>query len=137
MWKSWIARKDRRKDRTEVPIQAVQKQLEHVAREGGFKAVLLTTEDGFTVADIESKLDSESLAALAGFVWEMTRNAVDLTGFESMDQITMGGASGDSVICRSFDISGQPVVLTVIAEAKSSYRHLTDQAVEGIRRILA
>ncbi|MFO8182772.1 MAG: hypothetical protein R6U39_01230 [Candidatus Aegiribacteria sp.] len=118
-------------------MKAVRKQLEHVAREGGFKAALLTTEDGFSVVDIESRLDSSALAALAGFVWKMNREAVELTGFENIDQITMSGPSGDSVICQSFEVMDQPVVLIVIASVESAYRELTDRAVDGIKRILA
>jgi len=136
MTKDRLFRKDRRKDRSDVPMEAVRKQLEHIAREGGFKAALMTTEDGFAVVDVESNLDSAALAALSGFVWKMNRNAVDLTGFSSIDQITMSGPSCDSVICRSFDIEGESVVLTVIARVDAPYRELTDRAVDGIRRIL-
>lgn len=130
-------KEERRRDRSEIPMKAVKKQLEHVAREGGFKAALLTTEDGFSVVDIESNLDSSALAALAGFVWKMNREAVELTGFENIDQITMSGPTGDSVICQSFEAMEQPVVLIVIASVESAYRELTDRAVDGIKRILA
>jgi len=117
-------------------MDAVKKQLEQIARKGGFKAALLTTEDGFAVVDIESKLDSSSLAALAGFVWTMNMNVLDLTGFEKIDQLIMSGPSGDSVICQSFEVLEQPVVLIVIAGVESAHRELTDHAVEGIKRIL-
>lgn len=137
MKKDRLFRKDRRKDRSEVPMEAVKKQLEHIAREGGFKAALLTTEDGFAVVDIESDLDPDALAALSGFVWKMNMNAVDLTGFETIDQISLSGSSCDSVICQSFEIDGEPVVLTVIACVAAPYRALTDRAVEGIRRIMS
>jgi len=117
-------------------MKAVKKQLEHIATKGGFKAALLTTEDGFAVANIESELDSTALAALAGFVWTMNMNVLDLTGFDGLDQVTMTGPSGDSVICQSFEVMDQPVVLIVIASVESPHRKLTDRAVEGIKRIL-
>ena len=129
-------KKDRRRNRSEIPMEAIKIQLEHIAREGGFKAALLTTEDGFTVVNIESELDSSSLAALAGFIWTMNMNVLDLTGFEGLDQITMSGPSGDSVICQSFEVMDQPVVLIVIANLESHHRKLTDRAVDGIKRIL-
>jgi len=129
-------KEDRRKNRSEIPMKAVKKQLERIACEGGFQAALLTTEDGFAVVDIESKLDSNSLAALAGFVWKMNKDALDLTGFEKIEQITMSGPSGDTVICQSFEVLEQPVVLIVIASVESAYSELTDRAVEGIKRIL-
>ncbi|MFO7950796.1 MAG: hypothetical protein R6U36_10560 [Candidatus Fermentibacteraceae bacterium] len=128
---------ERRKDRTDVPLDAVKKQLEHIASEGGFRAALLTTEDGFDVVNIDSELDSEALAALAGFVWRMVSTALDLTGLEDIDQITMAGPSGDSVICQSFEVAGQPAVLVVIASVEPVHRDLTDRAVEGIKRILS
>ena len=128
--------KDRRKNRSEIPMKAVKIQLEHIARKGGFKAALLTTEDGFSVVNIESELDSSSLAALAGFIWTVNMNVLDLTGFEGLDQITMSGPSGESVICQSFEVMDQPVVLIVIASVESPHRKLTDYAVEGIKRIL-
>jgi len=127
---------NRRKDRSEENMKAVEKQLEHIAAEGGFKAALLASEDGFVVADIESELESEALAALAGFVWTANRNALDLTGFKDSDQLTLSSPSGDAVICRSFEVAGQPVVLTVIARIEPAYRGLTDRAMEGIKRIL-
>lgn len=128
--------RDRRKDRSEIPMDAVKKQLEHVARDTGFKAALLATEEGFAVVDIESKLDSSVLAALAGFVWDVNKEAIDLTGFMHIDQVTMSGKSGDSIICQSFELLDQPVVLIVIASVELEYRQLIDRAVEGIKRIM-
>lgn len=128
--------KDRRKDRSEIPLEAAKKQLEHIAREGGFRAALLTTEDGFAVVDIDSQLDSDALAALAGFVWKMNSNALDLTGLQDIDEISLSGPSGDSIICQSFEVAGQPAVLVVIASVEPLYRELTDKAVDGLRRIL-
>ena len=128
--------KERRKDRSEIPLEAAKKQLEHIAREGGFRAALLTTEDGFAVVDIDSQLDSDALAALAGFVWKMNSNALDLTGLQDIDEISLSGPSGDSIICQSFEVAGQPAVLVVIASVEPLYRELTDKAVDGLRRIL-
>lgn len=128
--------RDRRKDRTEIPMDAVKKQLERVAHDGGFKAALLATEDGFAVVDAESELDSGCLAALAGFIWDMNQEVRDLTGFKQIDQITMSGKTGDTVICQSFEVMDQHVVLIVLASVESSFRELTDRAIEGIKRIL-
>jgi len=127
---------DRRKDRSDEEMKAVEKQLEHIAEEGGFMAALMASEDGFVVADIESELDSAELAALAGFIWTTNMNVVDLTGFEDVDQLTLSTPSGDAVICRSFEVLDQHVILIVIASVDSAYRGLTDRAMEGIKRIL-
>jgi len=128
--------KERRRNRTEIPIDAVKKQLEYIAAEGGFKAALLATEEGFDVAEIDSEMDPGALAALAGLVWDMNINAREFTGPFQIDHITMNGHSGDSVICQFFELLGQPVALIVIAEEASAYRELTDRAVQGIKRIL-
>jgi hypothetical protein len=128
--------RERRRDRSHIPIEAVKKQLEFIAREGRFKAALLATEEGFDVVEIESNLDSDSLAALAGMVWDMNVNTRDFTGAYQIDHITMNGKTGDSIVCQFFELLGQPVALIVIVENASVCRKLTDRAVEGIKRIL-
>ncbi len=127
---------ERRKNRTEIPIDAVKNQLEHIAREGGFKAALLATREGFDVVDIDSGIDSSILAALAGLVFEMSAEIRDFSGARHMDHITMSGSHGDGVICRFFELMGQPVALIIITGIQSRYRELTDRAVDGIKRIL-
>ncbi len=127
---------ERRKNRTEIPIDAVKNQLEHIAREGGFKAALLATREGFDVVDIDSGIDSSILAALAGLVFEMSAEIRDFSGARHMDHITMSGPHGDGVICRFFELMGQPVALIIITGIQSRYRELTDRAVDGIKRIL-
>lgn len=127
--------KERRRDRTHIPVEAVKKQLEYIAAEGHFKAALLATEEGFDVVEIDSELDPASLAALASMVWDMNVNAREFTGPYQIDHITMNGHTGDSVICHFFELLDQPVALIVIAEETPVYRELTDRAVEGIKRI--
>ncbi len=128
--------RERRRNRTEIPIDAVKRQLEHIADEGKFKAALLATEEGFDVVEIESGMDSAALAALAGMVWEMNTSVRDFTGARHIDHVTMSGPKGDSVICRFFELLDQNVALIVIAELESPFRKITDKAVKGIKRIL-
>ncbi|HRW78761.1 MAG TPA: hypothetical protein P5207_08855 [Candidatus Sabulitectum sp.] len=127
---------ERRRDRTEIPIDAVKKQLEKIAREGGFKAALLATREGFDVVETESGIDSSILAALAGLLFEMSTEIRDFSGARHLDHLTMSGPRGDAVICRFFDLMDQPVALIIITEMQSRYRELTDRAVDGIKRIL-
>jgi len=128
--------RERRRDRAQIPIEAVKKQLESIARGGRFKAVLLATEEGFDVVETKSDLDAGSLAALAGMVWDMNNNTRDITSAYQIDHIVMSGKTGDSVICQFFELLDQPVALIVVSENASVHRDLTDRAVEGIKRIL-
>jgi len=127
---------ERRRDRSEIPIDAVKKQLQHIARKGGFKAALLATEEGFDVVEIDSRIDSGKLAALAGIVWDMNLNAGEFTESFAMDHVTLSGPEGDAVICQFFKLNDQPVALIVLADTFPAFRDLTDKAVEGIKRIL-
>lgn len=127
---------ERRKNRTEIPIEAAKRQLENIAKDGGFKAALLATREGFDVVDVKSGVDSGMLAALAGMMFEMSSEIGEFSGARHIDHLTMSGPKGDAVICRFFKVMDQPVVLIMITELKSRYRDLTDKAVEGIQRIL-
>lgn len=127
---------ERRKNRTEIPIDAVKKQLEVIAGEGGFKAALLATREGFDVVNVDSGIDSGILAALAGLLFEMSSQIRDFSGARHLDHVTMSGPRGDAVICRFFELLDQPVVLIIISDRTAIFRDLTDRAVEGIKRIL-
>ncbi|HAA59134.1 MAG TPA: hypothetical protein DCE42_30575 [Myxococcales bacterium] len=129
---------DRRKNRSNVPSEAVKKQLEAIAQDGRLKAALLADEDGLTVVNIESDHDTESFAALAGFLWNTSKEIESVAGLTKIDQLTLTDPEGDTIICRFFELLGQPVVLGVIAaDGDDSRRPFTDRAIAGIKRIFA
>ncbi|MBW1971449.1 MAG: hypothetical protein JRI44_01235 [Deltaproteobacteria bacterium] len=126
---------ERRKDRSDIPYKAAKKQLEYIAREGEFKAALMTTEDGLLVVDISSQYNNEELGGIAALLNEVKKRIELVVQFQT-DQIVIKDRSGLSFICRFFKVLGQTVSLTVIAPESSPKQELTDRAIQGLKRIL-
>jgi len=127
---------ERRKDRSRKQIEALKKQLQHVAREGGFKAALLATADGELINDIESTYQSDKLSDLANTIAQMIPNARKKADLSEMKQITLTDDSGNTMFFRFFKALDQPVVLIVIKSNKIEENELIERAVSGVKRIL-
>ncbi|MDM8543696.1 hypothetical protein QUF90_21695 [Desulfococcaceae bacterium HSG9] len=127
---------ERRKNRSEKQIEALKKQLQHVAREGGFKAALLATADGELINDIESTYESDKLSDLANTIGQMLPNARDKADLSPIQQITLTDNSGNIMFFRFFNVLEQPVVLIVITRNAITVVELIERAVLGIKRIL-
>jgi len=127
---------ERRKDRSVKQIEALKKQLQHVAREGGFKAALLATADGELINDIASTYQSDKLSDLVNTIGQMIPNARKKVDLSAMKQITLTDDSGNTLFFRFFEALDQPVVLVVITSNKIDKNELIERAVSGVKRIL-
>ena len=127
---------ERRKDRSIKQIEALKKQLQHVAIEGGFKAALLATADGELINDIESTYQSDKLSDLANTICKMIPNAREKADLSPIKQITLTDDSGITMLFRLFRVLDQPVVLVVITSNKIDKNELIERAVSGVKRIL-
>jgi len=127
---------ERRKDRSKKQIEALKKQLQYVARKGGFKAALLATADGELINDIESTYKSDKLSDLANTIGQMIPNARKKADLSEMKQITLTDDSGNTMFFRFFKALDQPIVLVVITSNKIDKNELIERAVSGVKRIL-
>lgn len=136
---SWSDEKktERRRDRSSIPTEAAKKQLEYIVRLGEMEAALLATEDGLAVVHTDAE-NTESFAVLAGFLWSVSKQIEDISELNEIDQIALTDPTGRTILCRFFDLLGQPVVLGIICgEIDASTRALTERAISGLRRIFA
>ncbi len=127
---------ERRKDRSIKQIEALKKQLQYVARKGGFKAALLATADGELINDIASTYQSDKLSDLANTIGQMIPNARKKADLSTMKQITLTDDSGNTMYFRFFKVLDQPIVLIVITSNKIEENELIERAVSGVKRIL-
>ena len=127
---------ERRKDRSIKQIEALKKQLQYVARKGGFKAALLATADGELINDIASTYQSDKLSDLANTIGQMIPNARKKADLSTMKQITLTDDSGNTMYFRFFKVLDQPIVLIVITSNKIEKNELIERAVSGVKRIL-
>jgi len=127
---------ERRKDRSDKQIEALKKQLEHVARQGGFKAALLATADGELINDIESEYESDKLSDLANTIGMLLPNARQKSDFSSIKQIILSDDSGNTMFFRFFEALDQPVVLIIVTRNAIDEIELIERVVSGVKRIL-
>jgi hypothetical protein len=130
--------KDRRKDRTEIPVNAIKKQLEHLAREGKFSAAILATENSYISVNLDSDLVPDQLSILARSIWKMSRIADELNDIWNIQQVNLIEKSGENgVFFHSFEVKKQFVVLICIAKVTAVHSELIENATKGIARIIA
>ncbi len=127
---------ERRKDRSDKQIEALKKQLQYVAREGGFKAAVLATADGELINDIDSAYESDKLADLANTIDQTIPNAREKADLSPIEQITLTDDSGNTMFFRFFSVLSQPVVLIVITSNAIDKIELIERIVAGVKRIL-
>lgn len=133
-----FTRRERRKDRSELPVKALKKLLEHFAREGEFKVAMMATEKGFISVNIDSKLGTGQLSAIARIVWKFSRILHDQKLLKDIQHILLCDKSGEEgMICHSFEIQKQMIVLIILTSVQPPQAELIEKATKGISRIMA
>jgi hypothetical protein len=131
-----IFKRERRKDRSEIPVNALKKQLEHFAQEGDYKAAMLATGNGFIAVDNGSGLETDQLTDIAGLAWNLSRTVYGKDFMEGTDQIFLRDGSGSTICCSFFVVARQLVALTFLTQMDSAKHELTERTRQGITRII-
>ena len=129
---------DRRRDRSPVRVEALKKQLEHVAREGGFELMVLQDDSGHVVQEFQRTDDDHE--------WDMAAFHRVLAGFKALlaqqlglhrpTEVTVLAMGGARLSCRRFDYGDSELSLTIVTR-NSIPSELVDRTVTGVQRILA
>jgi hypothetical protein len=132
-----LFRKDRRKDRSEIPATALKKQLEHFVEQGGYKAAIMATGEGFIAVDSESGFDSRQQTDIARLLWGMSRTVYGEDLVRNKKQIVLRGEDGETIFCRYFVLNKQLIALIFLGSMEIDGSALIESAVEGISRIVS
>jgi len=130
-------RRERRRDRSGLPVNAIKKQLDHLSREGKFKVAILATENSLISVNIDSELDSSQISTIARSIWKISKIANEFEEVLDIHQISLSEMSGENgIICYSFTVRKQMVVLICITKVESVHSELIEKASKGIVRII-
>lgn len=127
---------ERRRDRSDKQIEALKKQLEYVAREGGFKAALLATDDGELINDMDSDYQSDALSDLANTIGNMIPNVRKKAQLSPIKQVLLTDDDNNTLLFRFFRALDQPVVLIIITQNANLEIQLIERIITGVKRIL-
>ncbi len=111
--------------------------LAAVNEAGGFPISVLTDSQGLTIASAAGDgRDTERQSAVAAFLHKAVLQVSKQLGMAGVDEISFFDASGQHLVCRSFTVSDQGLILAVIVpERNQAYRRVTQQAVSRIQKI--
>lgn len=118
----------------------LQGQLETVLYrinlEGEFKASILSTLEGFSIASASTQIDDVVISALASIVQDASKRAERYMGFKRMDEVSLVDDDKFRLVCREFEVEGSQFILTVVVPPYKTYRRLTNEAIREIEKII-
>lgn len=121
-------------------VKYLQEKLERVLikinEEGDFKASILSTLGGFSIAAISSEFDDVVISAISAIVQEVSARAQRYIGFNRMDEVSLVDDDKFRLVCREFEVGDGLFILTVVVPPYKTYRRLTNTAIREIEKIL-
>lgn len=118
----------------------LQGQLESILyrinQEGEFKASIISTLDGFSIASASSQFDDVLISALSSIVQETSNRAEKYMGFKRMDEVSLVDDDKFRLVCRGFNVEDSQFILTVLVPPNKTYRRLTNEAIKEIEKII-
>jgi predicted regulator of Ras-like GTPase activity (Roadblock/LC7/MglB family) len=107
-----------------------------VNERGDFRASLLCTLEGLSIASITSEFDNNKISVISSFVQELSKKAEESIGFKRMGEVSLLDDEGFRLVCREFNVKKQKFILTVVVPPNKPYRHLTNLAIRDLSNAL-
>ena len=129
---------ERRQNRSEVRVEALARQFDQVALEGGFDLVIVTGESGDAIA-AGSVMNQEAVRTLSAFGASALRLLQHLNGLlpiEPNTEIHVGVAAGAKIHLKFFEFHGQRLVVAARAFNPQCDPALLERLSTGAKRIL-
>ncbi len=116
--------------------EKLESVLQKINEEGEFKASIISTLEGFTLASKFSEFDDVVISAISVIVQDVSAKAQRFIGFNRMDEVSLVDDDKFRLVCREFEAIGRKFVLTVVVPPYKTYRRLTNIALRDIEKIL-
>ena len=110
--------------------------LHRINQEGEFRASIISTLDGFSIASASSQLDDVVISALSSIVQETSNRAEKYMGFKRMDEVSLVDDDKFRLVCRGFNVEDSQFILTVLVPPNKTYRRLTNEAIKELEKII-
>ena len=114
----------------------IARLLTEMNKKGGFPISVLTDREGFPIASAANPdQDPDTQSAVVALVQKTASQVSHQLGMAQTDEISLYDAKGRRLVCRPFSANNHEMILAVIIPDRSqTYRRLTNQAVNAIRR---
>jgi predicted regulator of Ras-like GTPase activity (Roadblock/LC7/MglB family) len=109
--------------------------LQTMTAVGGFLVTVLTDADGLVLASAPSPgWDADKQAGVVALIQRATRQA-QMVSLGATDEFSIRDVKGRRLICRSFEVDGKTLLLSILTDEGKPYRRLTNAALRGVRRM--
>ena len=115
----------------QVAFEKILREMNHA---GGFKAAVLSTTEGLSLASAPAGYEDEITAAMAALLNEVARRAHRQLNLAQVDELSLVDDDRIRLACRYFGVAGQSLVLSVLVPPDRYYRRLTNRAIREIRQ---
>ncbi len=115
----------------QVAFENILQEMNHA---GNFKAAVLSTTEGLSLASAPTGYEDEMAAAMVALLNKVAGQARRQLNLAQVDELSLVGDDRTRLICRYFSIAGQDLVLAVLTPPDHYYRRLTNRAIREIRR---
>jgi len=112
---------------------AFEKILREMNQAGYFKAAVLSTTEGLSLASAPVGYEDEMAAAMVAMLNEVARQARQQLSLAQVDELSLVGDDRTRLACRYFSVDGQDLVLSVLIPPNCYYRRLTNRAIKALR----
>ncbi len=112
---------------------AFENILREMKRAGDFKAAVLSTTEGLSLASAPTSYQDEMMAAMVALLNKMARQARQQLNLAQVDELSLVGDDRTRLTCRYFSVDGQDLVLAVLIPPNRYYRRLTNRAIKALR----
>lgn len=107
--------------------------LKDMNAKGSFTASVLATAGGLVVAVAPADFEAQTVSAMVALVREAVERAQARIGMARVDELSALDGKGTRLVCRYFDVEGEPLILAAVVPVGREYRRFTDEA---IRRLM-
>jgi len=115
----------------QVAFEKILREMNHA---GDFKAAVLATTEGLSLASTPAGYEDEMAAAMVALLNEVARQAHRQLNLAQVDELSLVGDDRTRLACRYFSVDRQDLVLAVLTPPDHYYRRLTNWAIREIRR---
>jgi predicted regulator of Ras-like GTPase activity (Roadblock/LC7/MglB family) len=114
----------------QVAFEKILREMNHA---GYFKAAVLSTTEGLSLASAPASYEDDMAAAMVALLNEVARQARQQLALAQVDELSLVGDDRIRLTCRYFSVDGQDLVLSVLIPPDRYYRRLTNRAIKALR----
>jgi len=111
--------------------------LATMCKRGGFAGAVVADRLGLPIADFNSPVEIDLMAAFGSVLGEALKQAVELLQQPGANNISLQINNDDKIVLRSFELGGQPFFLLLVCRQTVDERSEVELSIEQLIKVLS